>query len=396
MHPYLSMVNLDRTTLDLVVVCISVISMLVMLAVWRINRGIPGTGVWALAASITAPAFLVMRLIGVMDVPKALIIAVNNSLALTTVLLMLEGTLRFRGYTSPRRWRLGLILIPLFVLLAFINRDDMIRRYLFHDAIAATLMLANAYILIRKTRDLELLAAGIGALSMSGMAAAFILRWTLAFSATDNAQLASQPLLNVVYLMLVLCVLSWTYGVSVCCNLRAQNSILQMAREDVLTGLPNRRHVDEILERAIAMSARNQQGFGFILIDLNHFKAVNDRYGHQAGDLLLKEVAKRLKNFCRHADFVGRIGGDEFVAITFGINQESQLDRTLLRLKKMLVGPCTIQGHTINIEAALGSAMFPTDGRTADRLMQAADQRMYLDKSVPDNVLAAVTQRAGL
>ncbi|MFZ6768305.1 GGDEF domain-containing protein [Undibacterium sp. Di26W] len=387
------MVNLDRTTLDLVVVCISVISMLVMLAVWRINRGIPGTGVWAAAASVIAPAFLVTRFIGVIDVPKALIIAINNSLTLTTILLMLEGTLRFRGYPSQTRWRAGLVLIPLFVLLAFINRDDMIRRYLFHDAIAAALMLATVVILLRKTRDLELLAAGIGALSLSAMAAAFMLRWYLAFGADSNAQLASHPLLNMVYLVVVLCLLGWTYGVSVCCNLRAQNSILQMAREDVLTSLPNRRHVDEILERAIALSARNQQGFGFILIDLNHFKAVNDRHGHQVGDLLLKEVAKRLKNFCRHADFVGRIGGDEFVAITFGVNQESQLDSTLLRLKKMLVGPCAIQGHIVNIEAALGSAMYPTDGRTADRLMQAADQRMYLDKSVPDNILAAVTQR---
>jgi len=388
------MVNLDRATLDLVVACISVISMLVMLAVWHINRDIPGTGVWAAAASMVAPAFLLIRLIPIIDIPMSLVVAFNNSLTMTTTLLMLEGTLRFRGYPSQIRWRWGLVLIPAFILLAFLNRDDMIRRYLFHDVIAASLMFSTAFILIWKTRDLDLLAACIGAISLSIMAIGFLMRWHLAFISNNNAELAKHPLLNFIYLIVVLCLLGWTYGVSVSCNLRAQKSILEMAREDVLTGLPNRRHVDEMLDKAIAQSGRNQQGFGFILIDLNHFKSVNDRFGHQAGDLLLKEVAKRLKSFCRHADFVGRIGGDEFVALTFGVNQVSQLDSTMLRLKKILEGPCSIQGHTINIEAALGSALFPTDGRSADKLMQTADQRMYIDKSVPENILAAVTQRA--
>ena len=387
------MVSLDRATLNIVVLCVSVISMLVMLAVWRINRGIPGTGFWAAAATLIVPVFLLIRLINIIDVPKSLIIAINNSLTLTTTLLMLEGTLRFRGLASRYRWRWGMVLIPLFIMLAFINRDDMIRRYLFHDAIAASLMLATACVMVWKTRDLDLMAACIGALSLITMAMGFALRWYLAFISADDMQLASHPLLNLVYLVLVLCTLSWTYGVSVSCNLRAQRSILEMAREDALTGLPNRRHVDEMLDKAIAQSARHQQGFGFILIDLNHFKAVNDRYGHQAGDLLLKEVARRLKNFCRHADFVGRIGGDEFVALTFGVNQESQLDSTLLRLKKMLEGSCIIQGNVVEIQAALGCALFPTDGNSADKLMQIADQRMYLDKSVPGNILSAATQR---
>lgn len=388
------MVNLDRATLDLVVLCISVISMLVMLAVWRINRDIPGTGVWAVAASMIAPVFLLVRLINVIDIPKPLIVAVNNSLTLTTILLMLEGTLRFRTYASKQRWLWSLALVPLFILLAFLNRDDMIRRYLCHDAIAAALLLTTAYILIRKTRDLDLLAAGIGAVSLLVMSLGFMLRWHLAYISNTSQELMRHPLLNLVYLIVALCLLGWTYGVSVCCNLRAQKSILEMAREDVLTGLPNRRHVDEMLDKAIAQSSRNQQGFGFILIDLNHFKSVNDRYGHQSGDLLLKEVARRLTSFCRHADFVGRIGGDEFVALTFGVNQESQLDSTLMRLKKILEGPCMIQGHQVNIQAALGCAMYPTDGRTADKLMQTADQRMYLDKSVPGNILAALTEKS--
>ena len=387
------MFNLDRATLNLVIVCISVISMLVMLAVWRINRGIPGTGVWALAASMIAPAFLLIRMINYIDISRPLVVAINNSLTLTTTLLMLEGTLRFRGHASSKRWRWSLALIPLFILLAFINRDDMIRRYLFHDAIATALMLTTAFVLTWKTRDLDLLAASIGALSLLVMVAGFVLRWYLAFISNTNQELAEHPLLNLVYLILVLSLLTWTYGVSVCCNLRAQKSILEMAREDALTGLPNRRHVDEMLDKAIAQSARNQQGFGFILIDLNHFKAVNDKYGHQTGDSLLKEVAKRLKSFCRHADFVGRIGGDEFVALTFGVNQEAQLDSTLLRLKKMLEGHCQLHGHQVEIQAALGCALYPTDGRTADQLMQIADQRMYLDKSVPGDILAAVTQR---
>ncbi|HTD04128.1 GGDEF domain-containing protein [Undibacterium sp.] len=314
-------------------------------------------------------------------IPRQVVVAINNSLTLTTLSLMLEGTLRFRGYLSATRWRWGALLIPVFILMAFVNRDDAIHRYLFHDTVAMLFTAGMAVAFLRRSRQLEILTHGIAAFFLLALTAGFGGRWLLAYHATSQQQLLLEPFMGTLSLIGILFTMGWTFSTSTACNLRAQKIILGMAREDTLTGLPNRRHFDEVMRRYAAQSARGEIGFGFILVDLNDFKQVNDHYGHQTGDALLVEAAKRLRKFSRDADFVGRIGGDEFVVLTYGIRDQQQLDSTLQRLRLTLNGPATIGRAVLDINTSLGAARWPIDGRTPDKLMHAADQRMYADKS---------------
>ncbi|MES2102884.1 MAG: GGDEF domain-containing protein [Pseudomonadota bacterium] len=376
------MLKLDKPTLDLVIVAASLVSMLVLIAVWRINRQMPGTAWWAAAASVVAPAFFISRFFVDLGMPRPFVVAINNSLTLTTLLLMLEGSLRFRGYPSSSRWRLGALLIPVFVLMAFANRDDAIHRYLFHDTAAIAMTVSMAIVFLRRNRQLEILTHGIAAFFLLTLAAGFGGRWLLAYQATNQLQLMQEPYMGTLSLIGILFTMGWTFSASTACNLRAQKIILGMAREDMLTGLPNRRHFDEVMRRNVAQSARTDMGLGFILVDLNDFKQVNDLHGHQTGDALLVEAARRLRKFARDADFVGRIGGDEFVVLTYGIHDQQQLDSTLQRLRAALNGPSEVNGAMLDISTSLGAARWPADGMTADKLMQAADQRMYADKSL--------------
>ncbi|GGC86611.1 GGDEF domain-containing protein [Undibacterium terreum] len=375
------MLKLDKPTLDLVIVAASLVSMLVLIAVWRINRQMPGTAWWAAAASLVTPGFFLSMFFVDLGIPRQLVIAISNSLTLTTLLLMLEGTLRFRGYPSLTRWRWGAMLIPVFVLMAFANRDDAIHRYLFHDTVATILALCMAAIFLYRSRQLEIMTHGIATFFLMAVAAGFAGRWLLAFHASSQQQLVQEPYMGVLSLIGILFTMGWTFSVSTACNLRAQKTILDMAREDTLTGLPNRRHFDEIMRRYIAQGGRTETGFGFILADLNDFKQVNDRHGHQAGDALLIEVAQRLRKFARDADFVGRIGGDEFVVLSSGIHDQQQLNSTMQRLRASLDGPAQVNGVMLDIHTSLGAARWPRDGVSQDRLMQIADQRMYADKS---------------
>ncbi|MFZ6649203.1 diguanylate cyclase domain-containing protein [Undibacterium sp. TJN25] len=393
------MLKLDKPTLDLVIVAASLVSMLVLIAVWRINRQMPGTAWWAAAASLAAPAFFISKFFVGLGMPRELVIAINNSLTLTTLLLMLEGTLRFRAYSSATRWRYGILLIPVFILMAFVNRDDAIHRYLFHDTVAMLLTTGIAIAFIRRSRQLEIMTHGIAAIFLAALTAGFAGRWALAWQATDQMRLMLDPYMSTLSLIAILFTMGWTFSVSTACNLRAQKMILGMAREDMLTGLPNRRHFDEVMRRNAAQSARSELGFGFILVDLNDFKQVNDRHGHQTGDALLVELGTRLRRFAREADFVGRIGGDEFIVLTHGIADQQQLDASLQRLRAALDGPAMIAGTLLEISTSLGAARWPADGVTPDKLMHIADQRMYADKSAqkaarhcPLSIMAALPE----
>ena len=179
----------------------------------------------------------------------------------------------------------------------------------------------------------------------------------------------------------VIFVMSWTFGLSIACSFRVQHIMSSMAREDVLTGLPNRRYIDEMIDAAINQSLRASIGFGIVLMDLNGFKKINDEYGHSVGDDVLIEVATRLRQFRRDTDFIGRLGGDEFIAITRNVEKADAMFHIVQRLRHALDGVAMIQGQSRMISASMGAAFWPDDGELMQNLLRAADQRMYEDKA---------------
>ncbi len=162
--------------------------------------------------------------------------------------------------------------------------------------------------------------------------------------------------------------------------LRAREVNRTMALHDPLTALPNRRLLEDRFDQYVAQSHRSGSGFGLLYIDLDGFKAVNDRYGHRVGDGLLVEVAKRLVTGIRQVDTVARIGGDEFVVLAGGIADTQVLKHLGETLMRDLNGHAYVDGHRLELQASLGAALFPQDGRNLDSLMKASDQKMYQQK----------------
>jgi diguanylate cyclase (GGDEF)-like protein len=157
-------------------------------------------------------------------------------------------------------------------------------------------------------------------------------------------------------------------------------SATHLASHDELTGLPNRRLYADRLEQAMARAARDRSGFGFLVIDLNKFKLVNDTLGHQAGDELLKVVSGRFRAVLRSVDTLARTGGDEFTVILDGVQNLSEASIVGEILQKSLAEPIVLRGGLYYAGASVGSAVYPDDGLTQTRLQSVADERMYASK----------------
>jgi diguanylate cyclase (GGDEF)-like protein len=178
-------------------------------------------------------------------------------------------------------------------------------------------------------------------------------------------------------MMLVILVVA-RYGVDLYLTRREfQRTLFQFAHYDNLTKLPNRMLFFDRLQQAVQQAKRYQHWFGLLFIDLDGFKAVNDHYGHHAGDLALQEVAKRLKELLRESDTVARLGGDEFAAILSRVNDEKDAGEVAGRVVEMLSKPYKLDGHDCKMGASVGVSVFPADSDDAQKLLSLADTAMY-------------------
>lgn len=150
-----------------------------------------------------------------------------------------------------------------------------------------------------------------------------------------------------------------------------------MAQFDALTGLPNRYLLHDRMVGALARAERAGGHLSVLFLDLDHFKQVNDTLGHKAGDRLLQEVARRLRDCVRETDTVARIGGDEFVVLLESIHERAHAVQVADKIRAALQQPITIGQHTLQITPSIGAAHFPDHGLTTDQLMAQADDAMY-------------------
>ena len=154
----------------------------------------------------------------------------------------------------------------------------------------------------------------------------------------------------------------------------------RLAFSDPLTGLGNRRFFDAQIERQVAVSGRNGAEFCLMLLDLNGFKGVNDAFGHQAGDLVIKAIAARMLQTVRLADSLFRIGGDEFAIIVETGVSPNGLSALTQRIREALAQPIDIGDQSASVTASVGVGIFPLDDRGPTGLFRIADERMYADK----------------
>lgn len=161
----------------------------------------------------------------------------------------------------------------------------------------------------------------------------------------------------------------------------AEKELWHVANHDALTGLPNRAHFQQRLERALVEAQQNSTSVSLLLIDLDHFKDVNDALGHDAGDALLKATAERLLKLVRDSDMVARFGGDEFAVIVMEPLTLADANRLANRLIEQLSQPFEYSGRTFASKASIGIAAFPDHGSTAMELLKDADIALYRAKA---------------
>lgn len=153
-----------------------------------------------------------------------------------------------------------------------------------------------------------------------------------------------------------------------------------LATHDELTGLPNRRLYEDRFEYAFSRAHRTNRRFAVLIIDLNHFKEVNDTLGHQIGDELLQKVSKIFRQVLRSGDTLARTGGDEFTVLLEDLSGEHEAETVCNAIRQSLGARLSISGINLNSGASVGFAIFPDDGKTKIDLHSVADHRMYRDK----------------
>ncbi|MBM2809633.1 MAG: putative signaling protein [Chloroflexi bacterium] len=174
---------------------------------------------------------------------------------------------------------------------------------------------------------------------------------------------------------------------------RIEQMLEHRALHDSLTDLPNRALLHDRLEQAIHSAERSQVGFAFAVMDLDHFKQVNDRFGHHAGDMLLKAVADRLSSVLRASDTVARLGGDEFAIIMQSAVGERDAIAVARKLLRVTQASSIVDGHALNVAASMGLALYPLHGGDADSLLRGADTAMYAAKRDHSGVAVCATGR---
>src|SRR6202521_3973754 len=165
----------------------------------------------------------------------------------------------------------------------------------------------------------------------------------------------------------------------------AEQRVQSLAYYDALTGLPNRILLHDRLSKALATARRREHKVALLFFDLDRFKIINDSLGHSVGDLLLQDVAERLKSCAREEDTVARLGGDEFLIVLTHVNDIPGAAVSAERFMDAMTTRFVIQGHSLSIGCSLGISIFPEHGADSDSLIKHADAAMYSAKDVGRN-----------
>jgi diguanylate cyclase (GGDEF)-like protein/PAS domain S-box-containing protein len=162
---------------------------------------------------------------------------------------------------------------------------------------------------------------------------------------------------------------------------RREEHMRFLAHHDALTGAANRVLFEDRLQHCLAQARRKGTTVGLVFIDLDDFKSINDRHGHLAGDLVLRETVNRLRGVVRETDTIARLGGDEFAVIVPMEEDPSGLDRINAAIRTAVNRPIDDLGATVTVSCSVGMALYPKDGSLPEELLAAADRAMYEEKS---------------
>jgi diguanylate cyclase (GGDEF)-like protein len=172
----------------------------------------------------------------------------------------------------------------------------------------------------------------------------------------------------------------------------AEERIQFLAYYDALTGLPNRTFLRDVLAKALAGARRRKEKIALLFLDLDRFKIINDSLGHSFGDLLLQEVAGRLKRWSREQDTVARVGGDEFLIMVTAVKSTADVAAAAQRILHAMTAEFVIQDYRFSVSGSIGISIFPEHGTDGETLIKNADAAMYCAKDSGPNTFQFFTE----
>ena len=374
----------DIPTLLLMIVVSSVVVAGALL-VLNGNQRRDGLQYWAIALLLSSIAHALLLLYG--RIPNLLTVVLGNALLASGLGSFLLAVRRFYGLTLYW-WRLA-ALVALVALVMFIYQHQFVRRVAFSSVCLGAQTAWVLWVLLRNqpfresnfSRGALLLASGLGLIL-----ATMLLRGTAAifFSLDIATVLQSNLVQTLTFMVSFLASLVCSFGFVFMAKERADAANVRLAKQDALTGVANRRVFFERLEAELARSRRHGNPLSLMMVDVDHFKQVNDQHGHGAGDRLLVSIAQTMARALRADDVLGRMGGEEFAAVLPGVSPtEAQAIAERVRSAVERQALDATQGGPQRATVSIGLVHSATLGADADMdtLLPAADTALYRAKA---------------
>jgi diguanylate cyclase (GGDEF)-like protein len=343
----------------------------------------------ALLANLCMAVGLMLRLFA-NQLPEFFSTILSNTLLLTGPGLFYIAVSQFTGFTYSKTFVIGVITIVVVFLLYFTYWDDRMGNRIITLSLGS---LAMVFILIYQLWQTQKTSLRFSANLMLGFFLVYgmflIIRTiTIVLNPPEDAS-SLTPAQSATYLLSFALSFFWSMGFILMVSQRLRNDLMEMATMDVLTRIPNRRATQAFLEKELSRMQRNQSEFSVLLIDIDNFKQVNDRWGHEVGDYVLVKTASIFQSIIRKHDWVGRWGGEEFLIILPG-----PCDAGLLAERVRAEIASTNYSHvaaSFGITVSIGVACAQQPDQI-DQILKEADEALYRAKLTKNTVSAAVPE----
>ncbi len=373
------MTGIDARTVFLLV---GVLSGFMAMTLYALKRTYPpaiqGLGEWALAFCLVAVGALLG--VGLGTLPAFLAINLPRLLLASGLLLAYVGAQRFFGVTPRYRgWIVAIVVTMLLNLwFTFVNPSFTVRQSL--ATALSTALLASFANLVRK-HDTKSFGGNLTLWVLAATGAVTLMRLvTLLVLPSGDSILDMSPMQAIYVVTFAFCIFPLGVGLILMATERLLDEIRYLAAHDSLTGALNRRHLNSACAAELERSARYGHSMALLVMDLDHFKAINDQYGHQLGDRVLVNFVKMTSALLRQHDQLGRFGGEEFVALL----PETNLEEAVVVAERIRQA-CATPGPEVGCTVSIGVTTNSAEGDTVDTLFARADAGMYQAKALGRN-----------
>ena len=380
--------HLDIRTLIFNLLLFALVFAVGMFLVQRSQPRLRGLRWWAGANAVGGTGFLLLTLRG--SIPDFLSIVVANDLLLLALCFFREGFTRFRGLPRSLPWLSPLLIAILTLLLLHYTYlvPSVAARIVAVTLITAIPAAMTAWQLARDTPQRLRSSHWFTAAGFAQAAAVSVARAIHALFYPPADLMTAGPLQALAFLSIFILLVMASFGCVWMITAHLAEELEGQARTDPLTGAMNRLALDEALPREIARADRGGRPLSLLMFDLDHFKQLNDRLGHQAGDAALKAVAAATLHGLRSGDMLVRFGGEEFVAVLPDTGKARAVE-TAERLRRRVEALNIGKGDGSVLTASYGVSTFPADGDDPDSLVGSADALLYAAKEAGRNRVAS-------